>query len=63
MNDKDKQNKTTRRRYQKPKLESVRLVTEEAVLTFCKTAGSAGSYGGPNLCQNPSGNTCSALGS
>lgn len=63
MNDGDRATKTPRKPYSKPQLETVRLLPEEAVLQFCKTSGVVGPYGGPNLCQNPSGNTCSALGS
>lgn len=58
-----KETKMTRRPYNKPKLEAVRLVAEEAVLQYCKTSGFAGPYGGPNKCQNPAGHTCWILGS
>jgi len=55
--------KTDKKPYQKPRLERVKLVPEEAVLTSCKTL--AGIIFGPmNLnCRGGSGGICNIQGS
>jgi len=42
MTKKEKETNNTRQPYRKPQLEEVKLVAEEAVLTACKNASSAG---------------------
>ena len=51
-----------RKLYQKPQVERVRLLVEEAVLANCKQSGQSGPYYSP--CQfDASGGICSAQGS
>ncbi|MEW5868422.1 MAG: hypothetical protein AB1894_04045 [Chloroflexota bacterium] len=42
----------TRKAYQKPRLEQVRLVPEEAVLSACKTADGGAASGAMTACIN-----------
>ena len=60
-----KEDNMTRQPYQKPQLEEVKLVAEEAVLTNCKSRDAGivarGHY---NRCSNPGGHqVCYTLGS
>lgn len=51
----------TRKPYQKPKMEQVRLVPEQAVLSICKNAISAGPSS--NDCTDVGGTPCVDIGS
>jgi len=55
--------KKTKRPYQKPQVEEVKLVVEEAVLQACKTAATTGPHGIGTFCVNPGIQSCSAGGS
>lgn len=51
MKEQDLSQKITRRPYQKPEIERVRLVAEEAVLNICKLgSGEVGPNGSDNGC-------------
>jgi len=55
--------------YKRPKIERVKLVAEEAVLTNCKgpfqlgPGQAPGQGGGPSLCFNVTGEVCQTQGS
>lgn len=51
MKEKDKEIVSNRKIYQKPKIEQVKLITEEAVLQSCKAAGTSGP--GVKNCERP----------
>ena len=57
--------KAPRRVYNKPQLERVHLIAEEAVLTVCKTSTGGGPYGQGQapFCKNPGGQNCFEDGS
>lgn len=56
MKKKERGQEIPRQTYRKPQLEQIRLLTEEAVLTFCKTATLGPSRPAGVPCNAPPGN-------